>query len=306
MPTLARAFARAPVVTRQPGWFFDLSEGDPSIGTAIRREIWRTFAERALNVPTQVMWYDSLRLQLHLGNDLSKCIFVGGSFEPNEFAFLRDYLQHDMAVIDVGANEGVYTLFAASRVGPKGRVVAVEPSSRELIRLRKNLDINALGNVLVAESALGEEAGEVDLAVAEPSHAGQNTVGRSVSNPKVTTESIERVRVQTLDEVVSEARLRRVDFIKIDAEGAELNVLRGARRTLERFTPVLQLEIEPAALAHHGVTSDNVTEELTERGYGVWVFDEETGLLRHRNNAALSGNIVAGPSTWRPPAPHGS
>ena len=306
MPRLARAFARTPVVAREPGWFFGISERDRSVATAIRREIWRAFVTRALTAPTEVAWYDALRLQLYLGNDLARCIFVDGAFEPNEFAFLHDYLREGMTVIDVGANEGVYTVFLASRVGPTGRVVAAEPSSRELVRLRKNLDINAFENVLVVEAAVGEEKGKADLAIAERNHAGQNTLGGRVSNPKVATESVERVRVQTLDEMVSDARVGRIDFIKVDAEGAERSVLRGARRTLEMYQPVVQLEIEATALARQDATPDDVAGELAERGYVVWVFDEATGLLRRRRHEPLSGNIVASPASWKPPVPHGS
>lgn len=61
---------------------------------------------------------------MHLGNDLSRCLYPGGGYEPNEFMFLSQALQPEMTLIDVGANDGLYTLFAAKPVASTGRVVA--------------------------------------------------------------------------------------------------------------------------------------------------------------------------------------
>ncbi|HZS25158.1 MAG TPA: FkbM family methyltransferase [Gaiellaceae bacterium] len=298
---LARAVASRPNRAEQPGWFFDISEEDHSRRTTLRRVIWHAFMDRSIEDPVVVPWYDGLRLRLYFGNDLSKCVYVGGSFEPNEFAFLRRYLREGMTFIDVGANEGVYTLFAAKHVGHSGRVIAIEPSERELGRLRANLELNRLRRVTVVEAAVGSSDGRVSLAIAEAKHAGQNTVGTSVANAKVATERIEQVAVRSLDSLVDEERLHRLDFVKVDAEGSELDVLVGARDTLARLRPVLQLEIEPDSLAARSTSPSHITAFIAEHGYGFWAFDEASGRPRRAVGADVSGNVLAAPSEWSPP-----
>ena len=88
-----------------------------------------------------------MRLNLRLGNDVGWCVFVGGMYEANELAFLAAVLEPGMTFVDVGANEGLFTLVGASSVGDGGRVLAVEPSSREFERLGANIALNALDNV---------------------------------------------------------------------------------------------------------------------------------------------------------------
>jgi FkbM family methyltransferase len=122
-------------------------------------------------------WYGPTVFASRFDNDLSLAMFVGGTYEPNEFALLDRVLQPGMNIIDGGANEGAYTLFFASRVGPAGRVIAVEPSPRELERLRANITRNNLDNIVVAALALAERTGEVSLNIANAEHAGQNTLG---------------------------------------------------------------------------------------------------------------------------------
>jgi FkbM family methyltransferase len=289
------------MLTRVPGWFFDIAEADTRPATLERRKVWWAFARREVNRPVIVSWYDDTRLKLHLGNDLSKCIYIGGSFEPNEFAFLADYLRPGMTVMDVGANEGAYSVFLAARVGATGHVIAVEPSSREVGRLRENLRLNGFRNVRLIEAALGDANGEGTLAVAEASHAGQNTLGESIANPKVEIELFQSVSVRTLDSVVAEQELTRLDFLKIDAEGSEQPILRGAEETLAHLRPLVQLEIEtPAAPTNSNL--DGIFSQLEEANYSIWVFDESTGMLRRHDTEPIRGNAIAGPVGWAPPS----
>src|SRR5215472_11186479 len=139
-----------PQLAERPGWRFAGEYYDERRWLACRRgALWEAAAQYKLTVPLTLRWYDGTTVEVTLGNDNSLCLYVCGTFEPNEFAFLDQVLDPGMTFVDVGANDGYYTLFAARRVGSAGRVVAVEPSSRERVNLVRNVTRSRLGNVTV-------------------------------------------------------------------------------------------------------------------------------------------------------------
>ena len=106
-------------------------------------------------------------------------MYVAGSFEPNEFLLLSRVQRPGMVFVDGGANDGLYSLFASPQwVGSTGRVLAVEPSSREYERLLANLRLDEIENTTAARGALGATHGTVDLAIAPEGHEGQTQSGR--------------------------------------------------------------------------------------------------------------------------------
>jgi FkbM family methyltransferase len=235
-------------------------------------------------------------VDLTLGNDNSLCLYVCGSFEPNEFAFLDRMLRPGMVFVDVGANDGYYTLFAARRVGASGRVVAAEPSSRERAHLQRNLGRNGLDNVSVVPAAIGAAVGIADLHLAHGVHAGHNTLG-GFAHDDVVRASLERVPVEPLDSVIARLGLARVDFMKIDVEGAEASVIAGAQAVLTTMRPVLLMEINDAALRAQQNSAEVLLATLRDEfDYEVLVFSPVTGLPEPLcADVALSANIVALP-----------
>lgn len=232
---------------------------------------------------------------------MSLCLYVGGAFEPNEFVFLDAVLREGATFVDGGANDGMYALFAARRVGATGAVIAVEPSSREYARLLENVRLNGLP-VTAVRVALGREPGEATLSIAETGHEGLNTIGEAVSAPTVQTSGRERVRVVTIDELVEEHGLDRVDVIKLDVEGSEVDALLGARATIARDRPLILLEAEDERLASQGRTRDDLRAVVEELGYRLHVFDAQTGTLRPAAAPREpEGNAVAAPADWSSP-----
>jgi FkbM family methyltransferase len=267
-----------------------------------RRALWTAFRNRRIRRPVTVTWYEGLRVRLFLGNDLSRCIYVPGSFEPNEFVLLSRVLEPGMVFVDGGANDGLYSLFAARRVGSTGRVLAVEPSSREYERLLDNLRLNGIENTTAARAALGASRDTVELAIAPEGHEGQNTVGPSVANANLETAGHETVEMTTLDDLVLRHGLDRVDVIKLDIEGGEAGALEGARTVLERDRPLLLVEAEDERLASQGRTKAELLDAIAGLGYVLYVFDETTAQLRPpRLPDEPEGNVVAARPDWRPP-----
>jgi FkbM family methyltransferase len=298
----AQTLARAKPVGIEPGWRFDISADDPSTLVQFRRALWTYYRDNGIRQPVTERWYDGLRVRMFLGNDMSLCLYVGASFEPNEFAFLAEVLEAGMTFLDGGSNDGLYSLFASRRVGASGRVLAVEPSAREHERLLENVALNRLSNVVTLRVALGAESGEAPLAIAEDGHEGQNTIGEVVSNPTVTTAGHETVRVTTLDELVADQHLDRLDVVKLDVEGSELDAIRGGRAVLTRFKPILIVEAETERLVSQNATVEDLVHALGELDYDLFVFDAETAQLRpRREHDEPEGNIVAARRGWTPP-----
>jgi FkbM family methyltransferase len=253
-----------------PGWKFGTADAESSTLGLVRLALWHHFKAHQVEAPFVIRWYDGLRVTMYLGNDLSLCLFVGGMYEPNEFMFLSRVLQPGMSFIDVGANDGLYTLFAARRVGATGHVIAVEPSRRELARLQRNLSLNHLENVVVVAAAAGDRDGHADLRIAGFGHEGQNTLGGFAY--AIDGAGFESVRVARLDQIVEDQALSGVDVVKIDAEGAELGVLQGSERILSKWRPVILFEVVEAALRQQGARRQDVVELLEQHGYGFWMF----------------------------------
>jgi len=146
-------------------------------------------------------------------------------------------------VVDVGAHIGAFSLLAGRRVGPKGRVLAFEPSPKTYALLERNLRANGLPWIKARPVAIADADAEVDLYVADD--PGNNPSADTLTSRP--GRRAVRVRTLRLDDVLAEENVERVDVLKIDAEGAELRVLDGAAKTLAR-TRRLVMEVHPPAV----------------------------------------------------------
>ncbi len=143
-----------------------------------RAELWNLicFYGDRLN-PIRTMWYYDTELEFDGSSELARQIYVNRSFDPNELYLLDKVLDSGMTFVDIGANVGAYTLFASRKVGPEGRVVAFEPSRREMAALQRNLDLNRASNVSIHSLAIGESSGEATISIADKHYNGHNTLG---------------------------------------------------------------------------------------------------------------------------------
>lgn len=262
-------------------------------GMQLRQQIWERFAGNRELPPSLVNWHHGSQLRLNMGSEISHSLFVLGAFDPNEFAFLETFLQPGMVFVDGGAHEGVYSLFAALRTAPGGRVIAFEPSDRERSAWKANMELNHCQAMLI-DAALGQADGEATLIVAQGQRSGHNTLGSFVWEG-VREARRERVTLRSLDRVADELGLTRLDLLKLDIEGAETAALRGAARVLREFRPVLLLEVSPRSLAAQGSSREELLALLDESGYELFSFDYWTGELISGHSNPGGENLVARP-----------
>jgi FkbM family methyltransferase len=199
-----------------------------------------------------------------------------------------------MTFLDVGANMGLYTLFAARKLGTHGIVVAIEPSSRDFARLKANIELNRLVNVHPLQLAVSNYLREADLLIAVEEKSGHNTLG-NFGYDSIIAQGKERVRVERIDDIVQNLRLQRVDMMKMDIEGGEFLALQGAQETLRYFSPIILMELSDRTLRHQGSHSGHIWEFLIQEGYHIYKFDERTGLpvSAERKTYFDSENIIA-------------
>lgn len=176
-------------------------------------------------------------------------------------------------VIDVGAHIGFFTVEFARRVGESGTVLAFEPAQTNVELLRWNLRRFGLNNVTVVEAALWERRGEGMLYLNPVHPADHRTFPGEGVRPTQPTPLV------SLDDFLeTHPALRRISLIKIDVQGAELKVLRGMDRTLDRYPEACVLvEYTPFALAAAGDSLEGFLDFFHSRGYGPALFSEPAG-----------------------------
>lgn len=163
---------------------------------------------------------------------LGRSLDLYGEFSEFEVALFRQLLRPGDTVLDIGANIGAHTVPIAQLVGPAGRVLAFEPQRIVFQTLCANVALNHLTNVWCRHAAVGAESGHIEVPWLDPTRP-HNFGGLALGNRKG-----ERVPVVAVDEL----ELRTCRLLKVDVEGMELRVLRGARQTIERLRPVLYVE----------------------------------------------------------------
>jgi FkbM family methyltransferase len=209
-------------------------------------------------------------LKYDLHSDVGKKIFLDGTFEEAEIRFLEqilDGLDGKVTIIDVGANIGLHSI-RLTGIRNVEKAYAFEPSSDVADMLRHNIEVNALASKIhVVRSAVSDSVGQASFYVCDDNaYSGlKNTQRKSVVSSPL-------VPVTTIDQFVRERGINNLALIKIDVEGFETEVIRGATDTLKRMTPELFVEI------YKGVDSnpdpEGTVKLLISLGYNAYVFSQ--------------------------------
>jgi FkbM family methyltransferase len=184
------------------------------------------------------------------------------TFNPDdEVGVFLSQLKEGFVVLDIGANVGLVSLLAAKKVGRIGRVYAFEPVPDIFARLQENIALNSFNNIEPVPLALSSQKGTAMISVA----GGASSLFRRVSDEFV------EVPTERLDDFVEREGIERVDAIKLDVEGAELHVIRGADKTIRRFKPIMMVEINPDTLKAAGTTPQELFDAIVSYGYKAHV-----------------------------------
>jgi FkbM family methyltransferase len=217
--------------------------------------------------------------RFHIGPDLVYWAMSQGlEYEPEPTETVRRLLRPGDVVADVGANVGWYTTLCAGLIGDAGHVYAFEPVPSNIAHLRENIALNGVeGRVTVVEVALASAAGERTMHVFDDSSPALSSLS-PLGAARFTPISVE---VASLDEFVRTAGIKRIDFLKCDVEGGELEVLRGAISLLgDRDAPIVLIELNAETARQFGHTKQDILGALQRSGYTHFFDVFNAGTLR--------------------------
>ena len=201
-------------------------------------------------------------------------------YEPDTSTLLMSVLRDGDTFVDVGTHVGFFSSLAASLVGSEGRVVSFEPEARNFGQLNDHVALNGFTNVDRVNAAVGSEEGQAEFWVNadnDGGHAlwnvgkhGYNQLSRQRENRQV-------VPMTTLDSHFAKTGVRMPRLIKIDAEGCELSVLKGAKALLAHRVPYVVCEINHFALEQMGTNEAELRAFMAGHGYETNALNPETG-----------------------------
>jgi FkbM family methyltransferase len=227
---------------------------------------------------------NGLRFWLLSGDQYVSSAMAAGDYESIETAFVTRQIREGMAAVDIGANLGWFTAHLALLVGPEGKVDAFEPRSDLMDLLNKTIAENRLTSVTTHNFALGSQNshGQVIWSVHDINPGGTHLVSLDFAAPDVVAQS---VVVKTLDTCIS----HRVDFVKIDVEGSELLVFKGAERILTKDRPLILVEINPSNLMRtSGVSAAEFGRFVEKWGYCLYEIAADGSCEKRVLNSELS------------------
>lgn len=222
----------------------------------------------------------SLRIAIDLDparaneNTIIKFLERGRHYEPDVSLAMCRIVEEGDVVIDVGANAGFFTSLLAVLVGPSGRVVSFEPGENNIPRLKGNIALNKLTNVSLIEQPASEAPGDITFFINSDDSGGNALwdVGTYPGNVKsaAAPQSV-TLRATTIAAEMARLGLQAPKLIKIDVEGAELQVLRGAESLLvDRKTPFVIAEYHPFGLAKMGENPEALRAFMEGLGYSTF------------------------------------
>ena len=173
-------------------------------------------------------------------------------------------------VLDIGSNYGLYCKFLSAYTGKGGKVMAFEPIKKTFLSLRNNIKYLNISNVDIFNIALSDQDGEAVMQIPEYDKGGENLYEARIVND-VSIKNLEKIKVAKLDTILPENFS--FSFIKIDVEGHEMNVLKGAEHSIKKNRPVMLIEIN-GGINERNLNSKAIVDFLSKLNYKAFLRKE--------------------------------
>ncbi len=207
--------------------------------------------------------WNGIKMKLDISNLVDNCIYF--CTEQRALDRFISHFKPDDTIVDVGANIG-YTTLLFSKAVPEGNVLSFEPSKELFNTVKEHLSLNKIKNATVLNIGLGEKEKSALLYKVSENNSGMNRVFEHAE----TAFNSENVIIKTLDHVVKEQKIEKVNALKIDVEGYEFKILKGAYNTIKANKPILLVEIDDLNLKEQQSSPSEVFKFLSDLNYSVF------------------------------------
>ena len=212
--------------------------------------------------------------------EVGRAIIYGLYNEQNEINTMQSILQPRMQVFDLGANQGLFTIVAALSVGPEGKVYAFEPVPSQYRYLTINCQLNRFRNVVLEQMAVSNKIGVTQFFEVAAEQACYSSMRRPAHDIKAAVKET-TVRTTDLCSYIRENRIATIDFIKIDIEGGERDVIESASPILvSSSAPIILMEINDLRTSSWGYGAAGILKRFQEWNYFLFK-PTDSGLVPH-------------------------
>ncbi len=215
-------------------------------------------------------------MNLDISEFLQAHLYLYGSYELPSVRFIRRVVKPGDVVVDVGAQIGYITLAMATLAPGKVTVHAFEPEPLNIQRLRHNIALNPGVDVRVVEKAVSDSNGAIRLYLSKDHNAGTHSTisgGTNVSDDYVEIPAV------TLDTYVRDQNITALRLVKIDVEGGEYEVIKGAHETLASLRPIVLMELSDALQESRGFSTVEFKKLMKQFGYSAYTIADNGGLV---------------------------
>lgn len=220
-------------------------------------------------ISSRIKYRKVLGHKMYLDSKDTLGLSFAGAVERVATQYVMKEIRKGNVVLDIGANIGYYTLIFAKLVGEEGKVIAFEPDPNNFALLKKNIAINGYQNVVLVEKAISNKSGKGRLYLAEE-NLGDHRIYES--NVILGRKSIE-IETIKLDDYFKDYE-GRIDFIKMDIQGAEPIALEGMRTLIEKHSPKILTEFWPGGLEQFGIEPEEYFNLLLRKGFKLYDINE--------------------------------
>ncbi len=237
--------------------FLSFNQYRSKYGLDVAFRVFKHYAYRAIknykvNPNASMIIVNGCKMEM-IPNDpgISTELSIFKSHEPINTQIISRLLKKGMTCLDVGGNIGYYVLLERQLVGDEGRIIAFEPLPRNYQFLQKNIQLQNVKNISAYNFACGDTEGKATFFVNKKSN-GCKVIADGVEPPDSSLGTLTEVPIKILDPFIEELKLERVDFVRMDSEGYELHIFKGLRKTLEKFKPIISIELHKRQLGVDG------------------------------------------------------
>lgn len=231
-----------------------------------------------------------------MGSRFFRQSYMGTPYEQGCSEFIYRYLKPGMTFFDIGANQGIYTLIASRQVKENGKVVAFEPIPSVMEKLKRNILINKIKNVNPEQMAVSQAESKEEMYVCIDGWESLSSL-REPAEDVLCRKEIIQVRTTSLNKYVEYHNIKRIDLMKIDVEGGELDVLKGGDKLWLDHRPVVTCEIEDKRTNQWNYHASNIVDYLNNQDYQWFELSSNGKLISANQRAAHDtfSNLAAVP-----------